>query len=949
MKRLVYSPYTQAYVRADSGVIDISPYITAGSVNRKVNQVSSAQLTLRNPVDASTGKLLWTDGPDGKGPVFHPMDPIIIVMTRLQGHPTQVFTGYIDKSPYYQMYPGLCTIEASCTLKRLLYTQFDSSLPFTQYFLEQFGWIPNGDTGIVNPTAESKKIIGEAGKLKGQFTDGSLGGLLYAVVNIIGQWDHATIWIEALPPEIKNIILNLYNQIQTEVQTADQQIESLITQIIGTAPQGGGNPNTVSGVGGSISGTTLTASQKAQAATLLSVGKALNAPQVALEAVICAALGESALGDNPKTYVNNGAINGGYWGVLQGSPSYFPDPHDTAAFATSFFNGGNGFGNGAAFTPGGAGPSGMGAIYWAQHGVTDPGQIAAIEEDSGSGASYYGSATNVAIARECIRNFTSDSGASPVTGNNPRGVSLASDPFGNSTSSPTQAGQSGRSPGGAQGQATTNASGKMTRIQAMIEAANALSAKNYPYVYGGGHGTCGVPSRGNSGGSLIGFDCSGSVSAVLGAAGLISSPVFTGNIVSAMGAYLKPGLDTSGNGVNIFNNNVSGNLDHMFMEIEGQYFGTWDGGTNPNTRGGPAWLTGNASLVTNPSFSHYHIPQTILSQTTTYNSPLGRADNTTPGGGGNGPGSSSGGPSGNSSMAAAFSSFLQLPGIFNSAEALALSGKRSFIADSPLFPFVEQICQASMRNFMSMPNGNFFAFFPDYFGLYGRQHYWEIHDIEIIEGRIDLTDDPLTTHVAVAGDVFYQGQVNVFDLMLTSGIFTILDAMTTGYVGETVDPGIVNTSNAKAKTNPKDRVAAATANQAALNFLQKYGCRPYVEENAAIRSPFFELFLSFQRWMVLWSKQFQTTFELTFMPELFPGGLVAFPEHGIQVYIEEVVHNFDYVNGFTTTVNVSSPSVLPGSSLARKNISEGVARPSLLQGQNSPRGVGTTPTAAGLG
>jgi hypothetical protein len=52
------------------------------------------------------------------------------------------------------------------------------------------------------------------------------------------------------------------------------------------------------------------------------------------------------------------------------------------------------------------------------------------------------------------------------------------------------------------------------------------------------------------------------------------------------------------------------------------------------------------------------------------------------------------------------------------------------------------------------------------------------------------------------------------------------------------------------------------------------------------------------------------------MPELFPGGKVGFPEHGIQMYIEEVTHTWDNVNGYQTVAQLMAPSVLNANSKA---------------------------------
>lgn len=96
----------------------------------------------------------------------------------------------------------------------------------------------------------------------------------------------------------------------------------------------------------------------------------------------------------------------------------------------------------------------------------------------------------------------------------------------------------------------------------------------------------------------------------------------------------------------------------------------------------------------------------------------------------------------------------------------------------------------------------------------------------------------------------------------------------------------------------------------ALAFLNRYGARVVVEDAPYIRNHFFEVFLAFQTFMLLWARQFNTTFTFTFMPEIFPGGLVSFPTHGIQMYVDEVHHSFDYVEGFTTQANLSAPAAL---------------------------------------
>lgn len=237
MKRLVYAPKVDAYIKSDYGTFDISEYITAGGVQRKLDQISTAELTIRNP------NKKWTDHEyydsiskeHEVGPIFHPMDPITIVLTRLENRPVQVFTGYLDKTPYLQMFPGTITLTASCTLKRLLYTFFDPGLPFFEEFLTQHGWEVVEGIGAVKPSAE-----GERAKQKGRLTDTGFGELLYATLHEIGGWSDNTIFIEEIPSGLIELVTNLFEKSSKEAKKSNEDIINLFHEIIGTASLGSG-------------------------------------------------------------------------------------------------------------------------------------------------------------------------------------------------------------------------------------------------------------------------------------------------------------------------------------------------------------------------------------------------------------------------------------------------------------------------------------------------------------------------------------------------------------------------------------------------------------------------------------------------------------------------------------------------------------------------------------
>jgi hypothetical protein len=103
-----------------------------------------------------------------------------------------------------------------------------------------------------------------------------------------------------------------------------------------------------------------------------------------------------------------------------------------------------------------------------------------------------------------------------------------------------------------------------------ISAASGIDAHHYPYVWGGGHGAIGVPNGG-------GFDCSGSTSAVLGAAGLLSAPMVAASFMH----WGVPGYDP--NGIN-----VVASPSHVYMMLNGRAFGT----SSANPGGGAGWFSG---------------------------------------------------------------------------------------------------------------------------------------------------------------------------------------------------------------------------------------------------------------------------------------------------------------------------------------------------------------------
>jgi hypothetical protein len=151
-------------------------------------------------------------------------------------------------------------------------------------------------------------------------------------------------------------------------------------------------------------------------------------------------------------------------------------------------------------------------------------------------------------------------------------------------------------------------------VNAMVGAASRVGARNYPYVYGGGHeqagvASIGIPGRGYNG-HRVGFDCSGAVAAVLVGGGLW--PAYSGvpadnGIIRQLRqeGKIAPGVGRGPVEVTLYDDPGV----HIFMNVNGRFFGTSDGGGDG--RGG-SWLNDGAPDASSRAYHAYHVLPAIL-------------------------------------------------------------------------------------------------------------------------------------------------------------------------------------------------------------------------------------------------------------------------------------------------------------------------------------------------
>jgi hypothetical protein len=242
-----------------------------------------------------------------------------------------------------------------------------------------------------------------------------------------------------------------------------------------------------------------------------------------------------------------------------------------------------------------------------------------------------------------------------------------------------------------------------------------------------------------------------------------------------------------------------------------------------------------------------------------------------------------------------------------------LGGATMMENDEPFLPWLQTTVASSLRSFCSAPNGDFIAWYPDYFGLWGSAAVMNIEPIELQNFAVYWSDEKIVTHQFVLGNA----GPTAFDQ--SSG--------TVGYGADTQETlGYLANNTAGIATMDYPEIFAALYHDQSVGadsgfidaFLARFGARPdTVHIPQIVKGPDSngggsrqEFFYALYRFMQLWAGQFTAVVPITFMPELFPGMLLRIQEYGFQAYVQTVVHQGSYGDGgaFTTSVNICAPS-----------------------------------------
>ena len=266
--------------------------------------------------------------------------------------------------------------------------------------------------------------------------------------------------------------------------------------------------------------------------------------------------------------------------------------------------------------------------------------------------------------------------------------------------------------------------------------------------------------------------------------------------------------------------------------------------------------------------------------------------------------------------------------------AMSLTGNRALANDVSLWGYIKDAVSSSLRVCASGPNGEFFAWYPDRWGMAENSTpYLVLEDVELIDLTITESDETFYSHVYCNGVDTAGSAVPMYTTQGVISIESNSDATMSGYAataGEGEEgAGYFAEASDEVSEVLKRLVHIPEGDEwmyTPRELYRRYGARPLnegtqrsliesgtdvnnsgdvdFESNPQYIMPFLHALSTF---LEKWAGHYTCTLKITFMPNLFPGCRIEVRSLGLSMFVESVSHNMSYTGGFATTVTCSCP------------------------------------------
>lgn len=238
------------------------------------------------------------------------------------------------------------------------------------------------------------------------------------------------------------------------------------------------------------------------------------------------------------------------------------------------------------------------------------------------------------------------------------------------------------------------------------------------------------------------------------------------------------------------------------------------------------------------------------------------------------------------------------------------SGKLALKNDVPAIDFVRSLCSGTMRKFMSLPDGSFAAFVPDYWGVLkqpGVNNVVEVPAVEVVEFRSRIDKSSYCSHLYMLTSEYAPDTEGMAGM-------SFVPYSTNSYIRDLQSSGTITLEDHADKLAAFMDVSAtgfaragATDGDALRKLMNSWGVHVATLNDDYITDPTMTTIAALTKFLDMWAACFVTSMSIAFRPEIMPGHRVHFPDAKCTMYVDSVTHSWSATSGGSTVLGLKCP------------------------------------------